>query len=357
MRRLRLLAVLLLLSFFCGSAHALTPMQEAVLFGGPTPSINCNFLSGTTATQAAGTISVGPNCPQITLVRPSTESTATYTDAPGASFITAANNVAAFTPGKGLQIWQAATNYLLNSDAPATQTTGSLGTGSYVFFCNGTGSVVVAAATAVGSGFGTQVCSAGTFLAVTISMAGTVLVTPSGSVNWFDLQGQTFPTPHISTAGATATRVADAAFVTPGSRYNPTSGTAVIVYQSSSTSSNIRFLYEFNSGASLIANYIVGGGTATDWQYSPNIASYTTSFSTGTIYKFGFSWSTSAQEFALNGSSVLPTTSGSVYTPLSNVVLYLGYRHNYFFWANGNISSFKSWTSPLNASQLQGATH
>jgi hypothetical protein len=118
---------------------------------------------------------------------------------------------------------------LLNSDAPVTQTTGSLATGTYVLFGNGSGTLTGAAGTATGSGFGTISTLQGNFQTITITGAGTVTITKSGTVNWFDLQNLSLPTSHISTTGTTATRNAETLSIPLSSIGIPASPTGITV--------------------------------------------------------------------------------------------------------------------------------
>ena len=102
-----------------------------------------------------------------------------------------------------------ATQQLLNSTAPATQTTGSLPIGDYVLWQNGTGSSDITAGTATISTTGSA--TDGSPLTFTVSGAGTVTVTITGGPpDEFQLEGGSIPSSFITTAGATVTRPADA---------------------------------------------------------------------------------------------------------------------------------------------------
>lgn len=112
---------------------------------------------------------------------------------------------------QGLLVEQAATNLFLHSSAPATQTITLGATGSYTLTCWGTsGSAIVAAGTATGSGFGTATASIkGAQVTFTITAAGTVTVTIGGAPLYVQVEAGAFGTSPIVTAGSSATRAAD----------------------------------------------------------------------------------------------------------------------------------------------------
>ena len=102
-----------------------------------------------------------------------------------------------------------ATQQLLNSDVTATQTTGSLATGDYVLWQNGSGSSDLTAGTATISTTGSA--TDGSPLTFTVSGAGTVTVTITGGPpDEFQLEGGSTPSSFITSAGAVVTRPADA---------------------------------------------------------------------------------------------------------------------------------------------------
>jgi hypothetical protein len=166
--------------------------------------------------------------PAITFTR---ASDATYFDATG-TLQTAGSNVPRFDhdpatgASRGLLIEGQRSNLLLNSVALSTQTV-TVAAVAHTLSFYGTGEVVLSgvhSATVTGAGaFPTR-----TTLTFTPT-AGSLTVTVSGTVEYAQLEAGNFATSYITTTGASATRAADAASVTPiSSFYNQAQGTAVI---------------------------------------------------------------------------------------------------------------------------------
>jgi hypothetical protein len=177
-------------------------------------ALDLNFASGMGWQQGIG---IRPVAQLITATRnggSAPETTLLPSSPSGASYQSFANGTPAIIPGVGLLNYEPRTNYLLNSTAPATQTTASLAAGVYTGWMNGAGSVAFSAGTAVGTGFGAA--TQGNQVQITITTAGTVVATVSGSVNAFQLESgasSSSGTPLIVTGGSTATRGADVATV------------------------------------------------------------------------------------------------------------------------------------------------
>lgn len=127
----------------------------------------------------------------------------------------------------GVMVEPSATNYLLNSATPATQTTGSLGTGAYCLWVTGGGSAEVSAGTATITGAGTA--TEGTHVTFTVTGAGTVTVTVTGTLTHFQLEAS-FQTSKIVTTTGTVTRQSDnITFSTPAWLMNQKNNFAIIM--------------------------------------------------------------------------------------------------------------------------------
>ncbi len=97
------------------------------------------------------------------------------------------------------------TQYLGVTGTPATQTTASLGTGTYCLWITGTGSATSSAGTATITGAGAA--TAGSPNVFTVTVAGTVTVTVAGSPTIFQLENGSWPSSYIANTGAAGTSV------------------------------------------------------------------------------------------------------------------------------------------------------
>jgi hypothetical protein len=147
----------------------------------------------------------------FTVARTGVSTSSLYTDSTGSTYTSFPANVMRIVSGSGLLIEEARTQYLGATDAPATQTTASLGTGTYTLWVIGSGTATSSAGTATITGGGAA--SAGTPNTFTVTVSGTVTVTVSGSLTRFQLENGSFATSYIpnpGAAGTTAARAADA---------------------------------------------------------------------------------------------------------------------------------------------------
>ncbi len=107
---------------------------------------------------------------------------------------------------RGLLVETGVTNYLLNSDTPATQNV-SLAAGDYVLWVEGAGSAVL-------SGAATGTATEGSVVSFTLASTGAVTVTVSGSLDIFQLENvaqyvTSVGTSFIKTTSAPAARSTD----------------------------------------------------------------------------------------------------------------------------------------------------
>ena len=182
---------------------------------------------------------------RITCTRSTVATDGLYTDAAGSSYNSYAINQARLVPGKGLLIEGQRTNRALNSTAPANHTTGTIPTGDNIFWVIGTGSATIAAGTAVGTGFGTA--TAGNPVRINITVAGTVTITVTGSLNRFQLEESSFASSFIVTAGAAVLRQLDRCNTTYATGKNFTFYARAMLPDTTASSAVVRHLVSLNS--------------------------------------------------------------------------------------------------------------
>jgi hypothetical protein len=214
MKRLAIWALLLALTVWVGAAEGgCVGSRRVVCFGSApavqgctfclanNPSIDLNFStgqywSGSVIASVTSLLTDTRSSPATNLQKISTS---------GFGYSSFTNNVLRITPGIGLLgEYATRTNYLLNSNVPVTQTTGTLPATTYQLWVNGSGSAAMSAGTATGCGTGTA--SQGSSVQFVISVAGTCTVTVSGSLNFFQIENGGYPTSGIVTGGSTASR-------------------------------------------------------------------------------------------------------------------------------------------------------
>jgi hypothetical protein len=278
-----------------------------------------------------------------------------YTDASGAAYSTYGNNVPVLSSGKGLLSFEARTNVLLNSLTPATQTTGSLGTGTYTFWVNGSGSAAVSAGTATITGAGTA--TNGTPVTFTVTAAGTVTVTVTGSLNAFQLENGASATSLIITTGATASRAADVITTQYLSGIVSIFGQGRPLCPASYANSQTLVSVDDNSLANRIQADRVTATALGRGVYTA--ASTTGTFSTANAWTQAASMKlicvaqASDQAVDLNGGSVV--TASQVGTPTLNTI-HLGCRGDGAFQFNGVIERIAAFIARPSNSQLPTIT-
>lgn len=223
----------------------------------------------------------------------------------GFAYSTFANTILRITPGLGLLIEEARTNVLLNSTAPVTQTTGSLATGTYTLWVNGSGSAAVSAGTATITGAGSATNGAPITFVVTV--AGTVTVTKTGSLNAFQLELGAFGTSLVVTAGASATRAADVATFTGAllAVFNGTSGSALLQTSATPNAANFPFLMA-NAAHAISFSRLLSNTSfrSTVSAVNLDVTLGSGSFASGTV-KQGSAWSVSGRSVVGNNGTLL----------------------------------------------------
>jgi hypothetical protein len=299
-----------------GTAEGQTARKLLVPLSGSSktlvPSATLNFSAGT----YAGGCSSASAC--LTVTRASTVATdLTYTAAAGASYTTYAANTPRIKAGWGLLAEDNRTNYLLNSTAPATQTTGTLPNGAAWLWVNGTGSATLSNGTATGC---TGTAQQGQFVSFTTAGAGTCVVTVAGSLNEFQLEyGATGPTSFIATTSSPAARGTEI-YTATGSLATALGGASgySVVSFSGLTNVNQGLINRNNGVTDLIA---LVGSTNTAGVYvagTPTAATASivnTAFFNGsasTIFaqsKLGTSWGSGGVSVVFNDGAVVSTSS------------------------------------------------
>lgn len=190
----------------------------------PPPNIDLNFITGNYWIQP-NVIVAGPST-FLTTTRATTNATNLLPiSAAGATITTFGANIPRITSGLGLLVEETRTNQLLNSTAPATQTTGALGVATFTLWVNGTGSATASVGTATAPSL-PLVATQGVPQTFAVTVGGTVVVTVAGSLNAFQLEQGVFGTSLIVTAGAVGTRNSEVVVLTNP----PSNGSTTTIY-------------------------------------------------------------------------------------------------------------------------------
>lgn len=291
----------------------------------PSATLDLNFTNASY---------IGAATTDFTVTRSGAATDLTYDQVASVSYQTfGANTIRVDSTTRGLLIEEARTNNLLNSDAPATQTTASLGTGSYTLWVHGTGSAAVSAGSATITGAGTAVAGIPTTFAVTV--AGTVTITVTGTLSRFQLEGGLFPTSYIPTAGATVTRGAEscivsgapfAAFYTGGA--SGTLFTEAVSFDAGGVNNNVVAALDDNTSANRIQNRrnTVNGSVALTVTASSVVESTGTTGSAqlNAVFRMAHAFAASDQRAATNGSLNVGGTGASPGAAVTQLQLGLG---------------------------------
>lgn len=297
----------------------------------------------------------------LTTTRASSKTNLFPTSASGFAYSTFLSGVPSIT-SLGLSVEEARTNVLLNSTAPATQTTASLGTGTYTLWVNGSGSATSSAgsATITGAGAATN----GTPNVFVVTVAGTVTITVSGSLNAFQCELGVFGTSLIVTAGATGTRASDIITLTSppafGASYSmfgkgtpQASGASVVLAQNpisiSDGSNNNRFVAR-RSGSPFGEHLVLATGGVANVN-----ADMTTAAWSNASGKIAFAGAAGDQKAAFNGA--LDTNSYASAMPVGANAVNIGTAGTGDGWWNGFVERVALWpTTRISNAVLQSIT-
>lgn len=289
----------------------------------------------------------------LSITRASNATDLLPTSASGYVYNTYSSNVLTVSPTFGLLIFETRTNQLLNSNAPATQTTGSLGTGTWTLWCNGTGSVLPSGGTATITGAASA--SNGSPNTFVVTVAGTVTVTVTGSLNAFQLEQGAFGTSFIITGGATATRAADnITFI----------GSALTILKLSVGSARVaeKLIGDTGTFESLIcstttnsiqalAGFSGAGNAALNLSQVGSIFSFSRRFSVGVLDSVTYRWQQSNYAGSLSGAAVV--TAANAQAPVAGTTYNLGSQSGSSQFSNGIFNRASLWNFGLSNSNLQ----
>lgn len=273
----------------------------------------------------------------------------------GYAYNTFGTNVNPVSPTVGVLPYEARTNLLLNSNAPATQTTASLGIGTYTLWCNGSGSVLASggSATITGAASATN-GSPNTF---TVTIAGTVTVTVTGSLNAFQLELGAFGTPFIVTTGATATKAAQ--IITIGGLLDTIlhgSAGSIFVYTNlgnNSQGGGVNRLIGDNGGAGLMLRNGSGSPNPLSSYNGVTQLNTATTVTWATAHKSGVRWTAiPARSLVLDGGAIA-TDAAAVGV---RTTYFLGSTFNAVAFANGPITRLIAYNSAISDALFQANT-
>lgn len=297
--------------------------------------------------------------PVLTCTRASAATNLLYSDPPGAAYSVFAANEPIWRADLGVGSFTNCTNFFLNSTAPVTQTI-NLAVGTYILWGNGTGSLTAAAATAVGTGFGTLATLQGNFLTLVITTGGTVTITVTGSVNAVQLEGTDLPgngrkgpTPLIVTAGAAATRASQTLAFAGAllAAVQAAAGTIVIETEAvgiGSPAQTARFMMVNGQALIYAANttlmgYFKSGGTNYQWTSGVNVQTARA--------RHGLAWSAGSMS-AVSGGGTLVTNANSFNDGAAVTSAHLG-SDTQTQVTNGWFRKIHYWTSRLSDTLLK----
>lgn len=209
-----------------------------------------------------------------------------------ASNVVTAGSGGTISPAPYILLEPAATNYFLNSDAPATQTI-ALAAGTYTIWVVGSGSITLS------SGATGTVTSAAP---LTFTTSGSTVFTVSGSLTKVQVESGSKATSYIPTAGASASRSADDIFTTAtlDSNWFQNNGIFLMKFTPMYSTAETSATPLFNSGTLTVSpnptGYTLSDGTS-------SVSSAASGLVSGTTSCVAFLWDVDESQMSVNYSN------------------------------------------------------
>lgn len=330
-------------------AAASAASAAAIVWDGATglpkirPTLNLDFANGRYMD------------PRVSFTR---ASAATYFDAMGV-LRTAAAGEPRFDYGPvtgeslGLLVEGQATNLLLGSDSPATQTVVVTDTAMTLSFI-GTGTITLSGAyTGALAGTGDERVT----LTFTPS-AGSLTLTVSGNVEFAQLEEGTHPTSYTPTEGSQVTRAADNTSIPAGDWFNPVEGTLVIKAELSSLqTANFGRIFELSDATQdnriLVMSNDSGGIRLQTFVNGVDASSPYTTLSNPKL-SVAVSWGAGAARWAINGNVRQVVNQSPVITNMPTMTLLAS--QSFSNRINGAVERITYYPRALSDAELQALT-
>jgi hypothetical protein len=287
----------------------------------------------------------------LSIVRASNKTDLLPSSASGFAYNTFGPNVFAITPTLGLLIEETRTNQLINSTAPATQTTGTLAATAQTLWVNGSGSAALSNGTATGC---TGAATNGSPVTFTPT-AGTCTVTVTGSLNFEQLEQGSFGTSGIVTAGSAGTRAADQVSTAGPMEaiFSAAQGSIVLNTLASPNTANA-YLVDANDFGS---EFIIGISSPTVANAASGGHVFTATLGSGsystTLVKTGGSWDGTGRSLVANNG----TLTTSAFTYANTTPNYIGSRDGLnTSQCDCYVSRATAWSTRIPDLQLGAAT-